>query len=423
MESCPVTPELLANPIPVPAETLSSGPFPKLKITYILGSLRDGGTERQALELMRALDRTRFEPSLILMENANPERAREVVDQCLVMGIPQAGNSSWFRRSLVLTRAVYTTRKCLQQMRSDVVHAFLPAACILGGLAARLAGVPLILGSRRSMPSQYRRKSRVGAWADTAAFRLAHYNLSNSRAVGREMVDVAGCPASRCGTIYNGVDLQRFHPAITSELRRQLGWMNGEVVFGMVANFRPCKRHYDFLEAAALLAARHNEARFLMAGADHGEKAAVEEQIAARSLGGKVRILESTPFPETILAAIDVCVCTSEAEGFSNVLLEAMACGKPVIATRVGGNTEAVRDRETGILVSPRDLCSTAEASAALLQDPGLRRAMGLAGRKRVEQEFSVSEMVRRHEELYLNLWRQYGSVVAQRFSSRVRTT
>jgi len=399
-----VTPQLLEGVATVAGEEPARAPDAKVRVTYVLGSLLDGGTERQVLELIRHLDRTRFKPSLVLMEAANVERSRGLVDECLVMGIPQAGNSSWLLRSLPLVKSALLTKKYLQHLGSDIVHAFLPGPCILGGSAARLAKVPLIIGSRRSLPSQYRARSRAGGWADSAALRLANYNLGNSHAVSREMIDIARCPPAKCGTIYNGVDVRLFRPDLSPALRQQLGWTGSEVVFGMVANFRACKRHRDFVEAAAILAQQHDTARFVMAGADAGTRQAVLSQVEALSLGAKVRILDTTPSPERIFAALDVYICTSEAEGFSNVLLEAMACGKPVIATRVGGNAEAVRHGDSGLLVSPGDPQAIANAATQLLLDTALRRAMGIAGRKRVEDDFSLNAMVRAHEELYCRL-------------------
>jgi len=389
----------------------------RLKVTYILGSLRDAGTERQVLELIRHINRDKFEVSLILLDDANSDRADGLVQQRFILGIPQAGNSRWMRRSVSLSSATYLVRKYLREIKSDIVHAFLPAPCILGGLAARLMSVPVIVGSRRSLPSQYLSGRRVAAWADRAAFRFAHFNLGNSRAVTREMIDLCKCPASKCGTIYNGVDLHRFAPSPHSRLRQQLGWMNGEVVVGMVANFRPCKRHCDFVTAVAIISRQKPEARFVLAGADCGTKQSVLQQIAALSLQEKIRILPSTPHPEAVLAALDVSVCASSAEGFSNILLESMACGKPVIATNVGGNAEAVSHGESGILVSPQRPEELAESAIRLISDSALRRQMGIAGRMLAERCFSIDSMVRAHETLYLDLFDELGKHGPEAFS------
>ena len=219
------------------------------------------------------------------------------------------------------------------------------------------------------------------------------------------MVGIGKCPEPRCGTIYNGVDLDRFHPDLQPTLRQQLGWTHGEIVFGMVANFRPCKRHCDFVDAAATIAKEFANARFLMAGIDLGTKSEVLRQISALSLTEKVRVLDSTPSPELVFAALDVYICASDAEGFSNVLLEAMACGKPVIATRVGGNQEAVDHGVSGLLVSVGDKQGIADAAMRLVNDAALRHKFSTAGRQRVKRDFSIAAMVRAHEDLYAQLF------------------
>jgi glycosyltransferase involved in cell wall biosynthesis len=399
-----VTPELLAEAFAAPAHNVAAHKS-TLKVTYVLGSLRNGGTERQVLELVRHLDRDRFEPSLILMEDANVERSQGLTEHCFVLGIPPGGNSRWFFRSASLAKAVMRAQKHMKRLRSDIVHAFLPGPCILGGMAARMARIPLIMGSRRSLPSQYRAGRWTAGWADTAAFNLAHFNLGNSHAVTREMIQIAGCPASKCGTVRNGVDLQRFRPDVPSLIRQQLGWTQDEVVFGQVANFRSCKRHTDFVEMAATLVQRHPQARFILAGADYGAKPSILRQIDALDLGAKVKVLSGSPSPEVIFAALDVYVCTSEAEGFSNVILEAMACATPVIATDVGGNPEAVRHGQSGFLVPPGDVPAFSQWAETLLVDGRLRRTMGMKGRRLAETEFSLGAMVKAHQELYWNLF------------------
>ena len=312
-----MTPELLQTAPAMYVQEDVASLQRKVNLTCVVGSLRDGGAERQVLELIRHLDRTRFEPSLVAMEEPYLKRAKELVERCSAMGIPEADNSRRFGRSLSLATAVGRTSRFFRDIQSDIVHGFLPGPCILGTAAARLAGVPLIIGSRRSLASQYRSGSHIAGWADTAAFHLAHFNLGNSQAVSREMVDIGGCPEKKCGTIHNGVDLRRFRPSLTPVLRHELRWSQDEVVFGIVANFRHVKRHGDFAKAAALIAQRHPSARFVMAGADGGAKTSVLQQVRELDLGAKMQVLDSNPCPEEIFAALDVYICTSEAEGFS----------------------------------------------------------------------------------------------------------
>jgi glycosyltransferase involved in cell wall biosynthesis len=399
-----VTLEQLQLQVRAPMSSMRVSGQERINVTYIVGSLRAAGAERRTLELLKHLDRDRFAPSLILMERSGAEQARELTEQIFVMGIPEGGNSQWWKRGPSLAVAVGKTRGQLIRWRSQVVHAMLPGASIIGGLAARLAGVPLSIGSRPCMTSLYRSGRGVLAQVDRLALRLAHVNLANSRAVSHEMVTLGGCPPEKCHTIHNGVDTRRFHPDLSQSWRAAMGWSEQHVVLGLVANFYPYKRHTDFVHAASLIAPCHPEARFVMVGADCGSRGEVMRQVFDRGLGDKVRILDSDPYPEKILAALDISVCTSQSEGFSNVILESMACGKPVIATNVGGNPEAVLDRLTGLLVpwgAPETLAAVA---AQLIRDPEQRRIMGMRGHQRIEREFSLERMVCQYQDLYLQL-------------------
>ena len=383
----------------------------RTKVTYIAGSLDNGGAERQVMELIRNLDRRIFEPSLILMEDGHLERAKGLVSESFVVGIPKGGNAKWQRRTFSLINTVLRIRGRLAAWNSDIVHAFLPGPSILGGIAARLARVPVIIGSRHSLVSLYCSQGGLLPLADWIGFRMAHLNLGPSAAVTREMISLGGCPPRKCLAVYNGVDTSRFRPDLPSSWRESMGWSAQEIVIGMIGNFRACKGHGDFVQAAAILASRHPNVRFVMAGADQGTRVETENKVRESGLAEKVAILDSDPAPEKIFAAIDIYVCTSTSEAFSLVVAEAMACGKPVVATNVGGIPEVVGDRETGFLVPPGAPNAVADAVERLLRDEALRHRMGECGRRRVQNEFSLRRTITAHEKLYQELLEQRGKL------------
>jgi len=386
------------------AATSEKLPKRKIRVAYVINSMRDGGAERQLLELFRLHDRDRFQLALILMDDLNAQKARDMVDDVFVMGITFDGNSNWLPRTMDYLSAIRRTSAYLREWKPDVVHAQLPAPCILGGMAAMFAPVPVFIRSPRCMLSLYRSRTRIGAWLDEIFLRRADFAIGNSDAVSGELTSVAKCPPEKCATIHNGVDVERFHPGISRSWRSSIGWTDREVVFGLVGNFSAAKRHCDFVAAAALIAKNYPQARFILLGADHGLKSAVELQIEKSGLKDRFGILDADPSPEKIFAAMDVYVCASESEGFSNVVLEAMACGKPVIATEVGGNPEAVQEAKTGFLVPPHAPQAIADAASRLLDDPNLRMELGRRGRERAVSEFSLQRMVLEHEHLYLRL-------------------
>src|SRR5437773_1068627 len=152
----------------------------KIRVAYLINSMRDGGAERQLMELFRLHDRDRFELALILMDNLNADQARGLVDDVFVMGITFDGNSNWVPRSMSYVNAIRRTSAYLREWKPDIVHAQLPAPSILGGMAAAFAGVPVFIRSPRCMLSLYRSRTRMGAWLDETFLRHADFAIGNS---------------------------------------------------------------------------------------------------------------------------------------------------------------------------------------------------------------------------------------------------
>lgn len=373
------------------------------KVTYVIPCLTRGGAEGQLSELLRRLDRRRFEPDLVLFEETVGYDLQHVVDQVSVLNTPAGGNSDWGRHAFGHMAAVVKLTRHLLRRRSPVVHAFLPAAAILAGCAAQLARVPYFVISRRSMLEHYR-KNRIMTAVDRLPLRYADVVVGNCHAITAQTETEDRFPETKLLTIYNGVDTVRFTPQTSSKTRQQLGFGLQDVVFGIVANFRECKRHIDFVHAAARLHARVPHARFLMVGARGVTHDAVQAEIQRLGLGAAFATVIGTAGPEKYYGAMDVYVCTSATEGLSNSILEAMAFGKPVIATKVGGNPELVQHGETGYLVAPFAPEDVASVGQILACDPCLRHRMGARARSEAEAGFSLTAMVDRYEKLYTDL-------------------
>lgn len=372
--------------------------MPLFRVSFVIWSLRAGGAERQLLELVRGLDRGRFQPSLITFR-PGPGDAETPCERIQLTGAKISAC-----RPLEAAFCVGRLVSELRRVRPQIVHAFLPEyATLVGSLGARLARVPIFIAGRRSSTALYR-QSRWLTAAERLALKRADFMLGNSAEIAKQIVELDGFPRERVAIIPNGVDATRFRPEQSSDLRAGFGWSAQHLVIGMVANFRACKRHGDFLNAAALLHREHPETRFVLVGNDLGELEPTRERISTLRLGQVVRILTGCSKPETIYPALDVYVCTSETEGLSNVLLEAMACGKPIVATAVGGSPETIQDEMQGILVPPYRPDAIVAALNRLITFPELRGRMGTAGRKRAQQHYSLTAMVRAHEQLYTRL-------------------
>jgi glycosyltransferase involved in cell wall biosynthesis len=345
-------------------------------------SLRPGGTEGQFVEVACGLDRARWDVRVGCLQAQGALGAR----------LAAAGlhATSWGRGSLRprrLAPAVVALARHLARSGTALVHCFDFYSDVLGVLAARLARRRVIasqreLGDLRS-PGQ-RRVYRL-------VLRAAHLVAVNSGAVAGRLRGVVA--EHRVVVIPNGVDTARFHPGPPAPVR-------AEPVVGTLGILRPEKGLEDFLAAAALVRERGPRARFVIHGDGPGRDG-LAARVECLGLGGAVRLAGATLEPEAALRALDVFALPSLSEASSNALLEAMATGLPVVATRVGGSMAAVEDGLTGLLVPPRDPAALAKALVTLLEDRRLAGRLGAAALTAVRAAHGLPAMLARVDALY----------------------
>jgi glycosyltransferase involved in cell wall biosynthesis len=269
-----------------------------------------------------------------------------------------------------------------------------------GRLAAKLAGVPVICSALHStgLPDRVEFANRLLTPITDAFIGVAEPH-------GKYLSEHEGCPAEKICIIPNGVDVERFHPRRPNhELRRELGLPENVPVAGIVAALRPEKNHELFLEATALVHQQVPAAHFLIVG-DGPRRAELEQKTAELSLQDIVHFAGSRADVPEILGLVDVFVLTSHSEASPVSILEAMACEKPVVATRVGSVSETVLDGRTGYLVPPGNAERVAARMIALLQDPDRAATFGRAGRERVIAHWSLDRMVRGYHELLEDIY------------------
>ena len=240
------------------------------------------------------------------------------------------------------------------------------------------------------------------------ACRMADCVLVNAEAVRQRLI-AEGFAARKIAVIPNGINIEGFASRPGRDtLRRALGLPAFGPLVTVVARLNPLKGLEPFLEAARRIAERLPEARFLVVGDSEPSprrppyRATLEALAARLGLSARVSFLGFRSDVAELLAASTVSVLPSLSEGLSNVLLESMAVGVPVVATRVGGNPEAVEHGVTGLLVAPGDAFALAHAVTLLLEHPHLARCYGEAARRRVHERFSDLRMVRATEDFYL---------------------
>ena len=298
--------------------------------------------------------------------------------------------------------AIAALARAFRRQRAQIVHLHTGRANWLGGLAARLVGVPAV--SSRRMERQVKRN-----WRTRLLYRhLLQRVVAISPAVESCLL-AAGVPAERLQIIPEGVERSRLQPDKgRTATRSALGAEPEDVVVLALAALVRRKGLDVLLDALALLAAERQRPRVWIAG-DGPERAALTAQIAALGLGDQVQLLGQRLDAPDLLAACDLFVLPSRQEGLGVSALEAMAVGRPVVASAVGGLGFSVVAERTGLLVPPEDPSALAAALRRLLRDPELRARLGAAGPKRVAEGFLAEQMVAAHDQLYrsvLDEWR-----------------
>lgn len=376
-----------------------------LRILYVVGDLDLGGAERHLVAVLPELRRRGFRPLVFTLTHKG--RLAPVLERSGVEVIepPFAGLRrrlpARVRRAALLPWTTAALLWCMYRRRPEVVHFFLPAAYLVGGLCSVLAGIRSRVMSRRSLndyQSGYPLTRPIEKWLHPRMSAV----LANSQAV-LDQLRAENVPEERLGVIYNGIDVVAFERVESRHrVRKKLGLSGRTVVLVAVANLIPYKGHRDLLEA---LAARRAELPpewvLLCIGKDTGIGKELKSYASALGLSDRVYWLGEREDVAQLLNASDIGVLCSHQEGFSNSLLEYMAASLPVVATDVGGNAEAVVDGVTGRLVPARGPAALGEALAELANAPEKRRRMGSAGRARVIERFSLERCVEQYAFLY----------------------
>lgn len=359
-----------------------------LRIMFVITCMPVGGAETLLVNLVRRLDRRRFAPELCCLKYRGP------LGDVLAQEIPTfTGLLAHKYDFAVLGRLT----RLLRQREIDAVVTVGTGGdkMFWGRLAAWRAGVPVILSALHStgLPDHVELPNRLLAPLTDGFIGVAEPH-------GRYLASHEGCPAARVFVIPNGVDTGRFRPLREPDgLRQQLQLGAGTPVVAIVAALRPEKNHELFLQSAARVRQTLPEAAFLVIG-DGPRRSALEAMAHELGVGGAVRFLGTRSDVPELLSLVDVLVLSSHMEANPVSILEALACGKPVVATRVGSVPESVRDGETGYLVPPGDAEQLAARVADLLAAPERARRLGRAGRELVEAHWSLERMVEGYQDL-----------------------
>lgn len=373
-----------------------------LTVALLVNDLRMGGAERQLVELAKGLDKTRFRVLVVTLYSGGPlEDELRDRDDVTLISLERSGKYDF--------RTVLRLASLLRRQRVDVIQPFLTPATLFGLTAALLARTPIKIATERcGLRLNTHLGNRAYRFAEDRLTRFADAVVPNSEA-GREYVLSRGIAPRKVRVIYNGVSPSRtdLAPGEREAAREALGVPPEGALAGIVASLQTAKDHETFLQAAAIVRRSLPDARFAIVG-DGPLRAQLERRSRELGLDSCVSFAGQQLRVAPYIAAFDVAVLSScDHEGCSNFLLEAMALGRPLVATDVGGNAELFTAGRAGFLVPPKEPGAMAAAVLDVLQNTETASRMSRESLDAFSGRFTLGGMVRAYEDLYLELWQR----------------
>ncbi len=369
-----------------------------MRVMLLTGSLGAGGAEMAVARLARGFAAGDVvQPQVGLLG-----RGGEAGEALRAAGVPvlELGVRGPLRSPGGLLRLARLARH-VRRARIELVNTFLFDADLYGMLAVRCGGVRCVITTRRAIKERHPHHLRAYRMTNRLVTRI----VANSEAVRRFTLERERLPEDRVVTIPNGIEVDAYAAGDRARGRERLGLPEGGVVVGTIGTLKPVKGQEDLLEAVLPLFQTRFDLVLVLAG-EAGTRYAARLRERVRAAGVAARVVFPGVIREVpdVLAAFDLFVLPSHSEGMSNALIEAMAAGRPIVATRVGGAEECLAGGEAGVLVPARDPAALGRAIGDLLADGPRRRALATAAASRARREYALDRMVAQYEDLYRNV-------------------
>lgn len=366
----------------------------RITVLHLVGSLRVGGAEQQVVSLAPLFDRKQFRIIVCAMQPGGGLRGRldqsDIQYVCLHYRV----------RSHILAMLRFIS--LLKREKVSVLHTHMYSASRFGRIAGVLARVPVMIATDHG-------HDPWKTWRHTAFDRVLLRYTALRIGVSQDVVDLIKArenpPPEKLAMIPNGVDPERFKAGEIERnaVRAELGISDDAVLVGAVGRLAEPKALHVLIEAVSHLVKRVPQARLVLVG-DGPLKPELEKQAAGLGVSDRVLFAGTRMDIPAVLAAIDVFAISSKREGLPVVLLEAMAGGRPIVTTKVGGIPEVVRDHQEALLVPPDAPAALADAMSEIISDPELAAELGRRARERVSSEFSIAATARKLEQVYSGL-------------------
>lgn len=366
-------------------------------LLFTLTDLEMHGVQHQLLELVKGLDKERFKPVVLTLCSGGPmEPEYKKVPGSRLISLERKGKYDFL--------SLFKVFNLLRKLKVDVVQPFLTPATFFSLLPALLCRTPVkIVTERNSLKARTDGGFGYHLYLKAEEFlsRFSDWAVANSEA-GRECLIERGINPSQTKVIYNGINLGALicDSKAVEQVRQTLALPPGGKAVGMIARMFPAKRYDTFLQAAAIINRIIPDTRFALVG-DGPLRSNLENLNRELGLASKAIFFGEQKKIVPYLSAFDIFVLSSDTEGLSLSICEAMALGKPVVATDVGGNKELVEDGKTGFLVPHEDSKALAEAILRLLQDPDTTQAMGQRAKEKITTQFALERYVKEYQTLY----------------------
>ncbi|MDC0936371.1 glycosyltransferase [Pirellulales bacterium] len=380
--------------LPIATIPIATSVARKVRVCYIIAAIDTphAGTEGHLLRLIRGLDKHRFEPHLVVLKDSPYLESQPISDVPVhILGFESFKRlRNWF--------LIFSLAKWLRRLAPDVVELYFTDAHFLGAFAAWIARVPAVISCRRDIAHQYGKKE---LYLSKLANPLVTQFVANSQVVVDKVARLEGIDPDRFTVIRNGIEIAKVEQEEATDLPAAFeDFCRGRRVVCLAANLRDVKNVPMFLRVARELLSSDKKLGFVILGSGE-EEAKLRRMAIDYKISQNVYWAGSVPSIIPYLVAVDIACLTSKAEGFSNVIVEYMAVGKPVVATDVGGAAEAIVHGENGFLVGADEDKEFALYVKKLLDDRSLRDEMGLAGRRRVSRYFAFSDQMNAYQQIY----------------------